>query len=164
MQPLPDLADLPPADQIYDPVQDDLVSLLAQDTADYNSFLDSLGSQQNDLTSSASSISGSIDGLDSGANEAIAALDTLSTLLDAVDYNAIITNYLGNESLLDQGIDDHSFSLVDAAAAFLKALWDLATFIFNVMFNVLKAVVLAIEAAVAQLTQWISWLLAAAGL
>ena len=119
MRPLPDLSPLPPSQSVYDPSQDDFLSLFGNDLNSMDSLQSSLCDQQNTLGSNLDPIGSSLDQIDGIISDIETVFDTLSSELDLVDLTTNILDAQGLDDALDNNLDSYSPNILVDIGKFL---------------------------------------------
>jgi hypothetical protein len=142
LRPLPDLSDLPDVGSIFDPNQDDLLSTISSDLAQYNSLTSSLDHQQNDVSASAGGVGAAIDTIDAVSDAAGTVFDSLSRELDAIDLTPTILESVALNDALAAALSDETFDLTGLATDLLNQINDIVNqAVSNITVNIFITVI-----------------------
>lgn len=155
MRPLPIWDELPQQPSVYTDAQDSFVSAFADLFTQQSSLLDQLASQENDQTSSAGAIAGTVDAMDSSLNTTIEIFDALAAADRTVDLTDAIAEAASLDRNLISNLDNWAPDIGTLAVSFTNQL----LLLFNYMQNYLEQI---ISDAISNLESWIesilSWL------
>lgn len=143
MNPLPALDLLDPPESVFDQNDDDLVALIAPEQSSLESFIRSLGDQQNTATSGLASYSSALDQADAAISAIGSIFDQITASQEAIDLSGIIEDFLASES---EFADQVNFDQVDLGGILQGVFNDIGT-IAGGLVQILADAVFALIAA-----------------
>ena len=148
MNPLPALDLLDPPQDVFDAQADDLLALIAPEQSSLESFVRSMGDQQNTATSGLASYSSALDQADVAISAIAQIFDGLAAQQEAIDLSGIIQDYLAAEAEFADQVNVDQIDLGGILQGVFDDIGTIAISIVNVLIAAINAIIAGIQAVI----------------